>query len=189
MFAEKLSHYVDLPRWWIGSDVVDVASFSAPNTIPYYEVRDNYHTTYRFANGAVSHLTFMMGPAAHFQGDPLQNVIDQQKDDGHDLRYTVVGTKGAAATDIFGRTIRRWKYSDAATHMHCEWVDKLTWDPAEDHFYFHNTHDQTLDIVDRVRKGLPPKTPARDAYQTMRLTFATERATDLGQPVKLDEII
>jgi len=189
MFGEKLSHYVDLPRWWIGSDVTEVASYSAPNTVPYYEVRDNYHATYRFASGAVSHLTFMMGPAAHFAGDPLQNVIDQQLGDGHDLCYKVVGTKGAAATDIFRRRIRRWEYSDAPDYMHCEWVEDLTWDESEDHFYFHNTADQTLDIVDRVLKGLPPKTLPRDAYDTMRLAFAAERSTELGCPVMLDNVV
>jgi len=85
MFGEKLSHYVDLPRWWVGSDVpvTDVYSACAPNVIPYYEVRDNYNTTYRFANGAVGHINFMMALGASFKGDPLQNVVSQQIGDGH----------------------------------------------------------------------------------------------------------
>ena len=53
-FGERLSHYVDLTRWWIGVPVVDVFSACAPNVIPYTQVRDNYHTTYRFQNGAIS---------------------------------------------------------------------------------------------------------------------------------------
>jgi len=44
MFGEKLSHYVDLPRWWVGSPVTEVHSVCAPNLVPYYEVRDNYYT-------------------------------------------------------------------------------------------------------------------------------------------------
>jgi predicted dehydrogenase len=60
MFAEKLCHYVDLPRWWIGSRVTQVHSVSAPNLASPPGVRDNYHTTYRFANGAV---TFRNGAA------------------------------------------------------------------------------------------------------------------------------
>jgi len=45
MFGEKLSHYVDLPRWWVGTSVPvkDVYAVCSPNVIPYYEVRDNYH--------------------------------------------------------------------------------------------------------------------------------------------------
>lgn len=187
MFGEKLSHYVDLPRWWIGSPVVDVTSYSAPNTVPYFEIRDNYHTSYRFANGAVSHLTFMMGPAAHFDGDPLRDMIEQQKDDGHILRYLVVGTKGAAEGDVFRRTLKRWAFSDHPEYMNSQLVQTQTWDAKEDHFYFHCTTDQTKDIVWRVHEGLPPKTSARDALETMKLCFAAEKSSDLARTVKLDE--
>src|ERR1022692_659842 len=41
MFGEKLSHYVDLPRWWIGAEVEEIYAVTAPNVIPYYEVHDN----------------------------------------------------------------------------------------------------------------------------------------------------
>ena len=187
MFGEKLSHYVDVPRWWIGSEVVDVYSACAPNIVPYMEVHDNYHTTYRFANGAVSHLTFLMGHASTFRGDPLQNVIDQQVGDGHSLGYLVVGTKGAAEIQIFGRYMRRWQYDDAEDTITSERVEDLTWDPAEDHLYYHNTTDQTKDIVRRVAAGLPPMTPARDAFQTMRLCFAAEASAERGAVVQLSE--
>ena len=187
MFGEKLSHYVDLQRWWIGAEVSEVSTYSAPNTVPYMEIRDNYHTSCRFANGAVSHLTFMMGPAATFRGDPLQCVTDQQIGDGHALRYFVCGTKGAAETDVFSRSIKRWQYADTPYCQESDVVETLTWDRAEDHAYYHNTHDQTLDIVRRVQEGLPPKTPARDAFETMRLCFAAERSADLRRPVRLDE--
>ncbi len=188
MFGEKLSHYVDLPRWWIGSEVTEVYAACAPNIVPYMEVHDNYHATYRFASGAVSHLTFLMGHAATFRGDPLQNIIDQQVGDGHSLGYVVVGTKGAAEAQIFGRHLRRWEYGDAPDTMTSDWVEDLTWDPAEDHHYYHNTEDQTKDIVRRVAQGLPPATPARDAYETMRLCFAADLAAERGEVVRLSEV-
>lgn len=188
MFGEKLSHYVDLPRWWIGADVADVSSMCAPNVIPYYEVRDNYYTTYRFTNGAVSQLTFMMAPGATFRGDPLQDVVSQQQGDGHALRYLVVGTKGAVETDVFYRTIKRWEFGDSPECFTSDWVETLTWDPAEDHRYFHNTQDQTHDIVHRVKEDLPPKTSARDAYETMKLCFAAELSADRGERVGLAEV-
>jgi predicted dehydrogenase len=187
MFGEKLSHYVDVPRWWIGGDVTDVSTYSAPNSVPYMEIRDNYHSSYRFSTGAVSHLTFMMGPAATFRGDPLQCITDQQIGDGHALRFFVAGSKGAAATDVFVRSIKRWQYTDTPKTLESDLVETLTWDKAEDHLYYHNTHDQTLDIVRRVEQGLPPKTPARDAFETMRLCFAAELSADLQRPVRLDE--
>ena len=187
MFGEKLSHYVDLPRWWINSTVTDVFSVCAPNVVPYYRVRDNYHTTYRFANGAVSHITFSMAPAATFRGDPLQNVVNQQRGDGHELRYFIQGTKGAAATDIYARTIRRWAFGELDGEFTSQLVETLTWEGEEDFTYFHNTKDQARDIVRRVAEGLPPASHAADAYETMRLCFAAEESAETGGIVRLDD--
>lgn len=188
-FGERTSHYVDLTRWWVGSPVTDVFSACAPNVVPYMEVRDNYHTTYRFANGSVSHLSFYLNYPATFKGDPLAgNVTDLQAGDGHKLRYIVVGTKGAAETDVFYRHIKRWQFTDTPDRMESDWVEKLTWTPEEDHFYYHNTTTQTLDVVRRVAKGLPPMNPARDAYETMRLCFAAEKSADIGRSVRMDEV-
>ena len=130
MFGEKLSHYVDLARWWIGDEVEEVYATCAPNVIPYYEVHDNYHCSYRFRNGAVSHLTFMMGPAATFKGDPLQNAVSQQAGDGHVLRYMIYGEKGAAETDVFPRTIKRWEFGENDYGQTSEWVQTETWNPS-----------------------------------------------------------
>jgi predicted dehydrogenase len=64
----------------------------------------------------------------------------------------------------------------------------LTWDAKEDHSYYHNTTDQTRDVVRRVVNGLPPMTPAGDAYDTMRLCFAAEVSADAGGAVRLDDV-
>jgi len=188
MFGEKLSHYVDLPRWWIGDQVEEVYATCAPNVIPYYEVHDNYHCTYRFKNGAVSQLTFMMGVAATFKGDPLQNAVSQQAGDGHTLRYMIYGEKGAAETDVFPRTIKRWEFGENDYGQTSDWVQTETWDSDRDFSYFHNTHDQALDIVRRVVEGEPPKTSPRDALETTRLCFAAELSVKENRPVQLSEL-
>ena len=188
MFGEKLSHYVDLVRWWIGDDVEEVYATCAPNVIPYYEVHDNYHCSYRFKNGGVSQLTFMMGPAATFKGDPLQNAVSQQAGDGHVLRYMVYGDKGAAETDVFPRTIKRWEFGEDDYGQTSAWVQTETWDPKLDFAYFHNTHDQAIDIVRRVADGESPRISPRDALETTRLCFAAELSAAERRPVRLDEI-
>ena len=187
LFGEKLSHYVDLPRWWINDKVEEVFTVCAPNAIPYYETRDNYHATYKFSNGAVSHITFMMSPASHFDGDPLQNVLDQQEGDGHELRFIISGTKGAAETDVFRRAVKRWEYKDDVECMKSVLVEQHTWDAENDNRYFHNTADQACDIVRRVAEGLAPKTPASDALETMELCFAAEQSADLNKVIKLSD--
>ena len=188
MFGEKLSHYVDLVRWWVGDDVEEVHVTCAPNVIPYYEVHDNYHCTYRFKNGAVSQLTFMMGVAASFKGDPLQNAVSQQAGDGHALRYMICGEKGAAETDVFPRTLKRWEFGEDDYGQTSTWVESQTWDPEHDFAWFHNTHDQALDIVRRVAEGEPPSIPPRDALETTRLCFAAELSARERRPVHLDEL-
>lgn len=189
-FGERISHYVDLTRWWVGAPVTEVYSACAPNVVPYSEVRDNYHTTYRFANGAVGHVTYYMNFPATFCGDALaDNITDLQLGDGHELRYLIVGTKGAAETDVFRRRLKRWQFTDTPERMASDWVEDLTWPVEEDHFYYHNTTDQTRDVVRRVAGGLPPMTPARDAYETMRLCFAAEQSADTGSAVRLDDLM
>jgi predicted dehydrogenase len=187
MFGEKLSHYVDLTRWWIGDEVDEIHAACAPNVIPYYEVHDNYHCTYRFKNGAVSHLTFTMGAAATFRGDPLQNAVSQQAGDGHMLRYLIYGEKGAAETDVFPRTIKRWEFGENDYGQTSEWVQTETWNPDLDFAYFHNTHDQALDIVRRVTEGEQPRISPRDALETMRLCFAAELSASENRIVRLGE--
>lgn len=188
MFGEKLSHYVDLVRWWIGDTVEEVYTSCAPNIISYYEVHDNYHCTYRFKSGAVSQLTFMMGPAASFKGDPLQNAVSQQAGDGHALRYMIYGEKGAAETDVFPRSLKRWEFGEDDYGQTSAWVETATWNPERDFAYFHNTHDQALDIVRRVAEGEPPSIHPRDALETTRLCFAAELSATERRPVRLDEL-
>lgn len=188
MFGEKLSHYVDLPRWWIGDKVTSVYSVCAPNNIPYYEIRDNFHTTYKFAQGAVSLLSFTMGAASTFRGDPLQNAVSLQQDGGHELRYLIVGTKGSAVADVFRRKIKRWDFHDTKDMRETTLAEELTWPEEEDDAYFHNTAAQTNDIVDRVQRNLPPMTSARDALETMKLAFAAELSADTGCLINPDEM-
>lgn len=186
MFGEKLSHYIDLQRWLTGDFVVKVISLCAPNVVPYFEVRDNYHTTCRFKNGAVGHLTFMMAPAATWEGDPLQDALALQRDDGHQLRMLVVGSRGAAEADVFNRSLKRWEFNDSDDRMVSRLVENLTWPASEDHCRFHNTQDQTWDIVDRVARGLPPRLAPRDALETMRVCFAAEESATTGEIVDMN---
>ncbi|AQQ71039.1 Inositol 2-dehydrogenase [Limihaloglobus sulfuriphilus] len=189
MFGEKLSHYVDLPRWWIGDKVEKVISMCAPNVIPYYEVKDNYQTTYSFSNGAVSHLSFMMAVAPTMDRDPLQNLISVHMGDGHENRYIIEGTKGAASTSIFDRQIRRWEFGDSDFCMTSELVEEITWDSKYDDKYVHNLEDQDIDIAQRVALGKPPMTDARDSFETMKLVFAAEESANTSDIVRLDDLV
>ncbi len=122
------------------------------------------------------------------QGDPLQNAVSQQSGDGHELRYMIYGNKGAAETHVFPRTIKRWEFGENAYGQTSSWVQTETWNPDDDFAYFHNTHEQALDIVRRVVEGAPPKISARDALETTRLCVAAELSAAENRPVRLAEV-
>lgn len=189
MFGEKLSHYVDLPRWWIGGQVAEVYSLCAPNAIQHYRVRDNYQTTYRFEGGAVSHLSFMMAPAGTVTHDPLAGWSADLKEVGHELRFLIQGTDGAAATDVYGRRLQRWSFEHTSERLVSTLVEDVTWPTEENERYYHNTYDQTRDVVQRVAEGLPPRNAAFDALETMRLCFAAEQSAEIGESISLAKAI
>jgi predicted dehydrogenase len=108
--------------------------------------------------------------------------------DGQTLKYLITGTRGAIETDVVFSTLKRWTFRDGERRFESHGAECLTWTPEESFRYVHNTLDQTLDIIRRVQRGEEPKTPARDAYETMRLAFAAERSADEQRTVYLSEM-
>mgnify|MGYP003311235073 CR=1 FL=1 len=53
LIGEKLSHYLDLQRWFMGSEPDTVFSVTSPRVLPYVEYHDNHNITTRFKNGGV----------------------------------------------------------------------------------------------------------------------------------------
>ena len=86
-------------------------------------------------------------------------------------------------------SLKRWKFTEKAGKFINKLVETITWDKTEDDFWFHNTYDQSHDVIRRVSEGLPPSTSARDAYETMRLCFAAEQSADEKRAVQLDETL
>ncbi|MBI4244402.1 MAG: Gfo/Idh/MocA family oxidoreductase, partial [Planctomycetes bacterium] len=188
LIGEKLSHYLDLPRWWIGDEVTEVFSMHAPNFITYFNHPDNHQISCKFANGAVSTLNFIMGIAETDGGDPLQDVLVKQADDGHALKYIIYGTKGAIETDIFRRRIRRWEFTDGPKQLESKLVETITFTKNEDSEWFHNTYGQNQAIARLVAEGKKPENPASDSYETMKLCFAAEISEKEGRIVNLSEL-
>lgn len=96
--------------------------------------------------------------------------------------------RGAIETDVFQRRFRRWEFGDSEKCLTSRIVECHTWDPAQDNRYFHDTATQAHDVVRRVIEGLPPRTTARDALQTMRVVEAAEHSAQLRRPVRIEEL-
>ena len=105
LFMEKLCHYVDLPRWWVGGPVTHFSAAAAENICPYSDFPDNVEATYRFDNGVISHLTFVAGLAAdRAPGVPVY-------DRGFRLCYQLVGSHGAIGYPLGSSGISRVRCS------------------------------------------------------------------------------
>lgn len=187
LIGEKLSHYLDLQRWFMGSPVQEVFSMTAPNAVAYFNHPDNHQINLRFANGAIANLNFVMHIGETDHTDPLLEMLDKQSDDGHYLQFHIFGTRGAIETDVFRRRIRRWTFSDGPKQLVSEIVETVTFPKEEDLEWFHNVHDQNLRIAELVAKGLPPENPVHDSFETMKTGFAAEMSEREKRVVRLSE--
>ena len=188
LIAEKLSHYLDLPRWWLADEVVEVYSINAPNFVTYFNHPDNHQIMFKFKNGAASSLCFIMGVAESYEGDILQDVVAKQAEDGHRLSHMIYGSKGAIETDVFRRYLRRWEFTDSPEKLVSTLVETVTFTKDEDKAGFHNTHDHIVKVSELVAKGKPPMISSEDAFNSMKLVFAAEISERENRVVKLSEI-
>lgn len=190
LIGEKLSHYLDLQRWFFSRPVESVYSLSAPKVVEYFRHRDNHQIMTKFSGGGVGVLNFIMYLAETYEHDPLQELLAKQADDGHSLQYHIVGTKGAIETDVFKRRIRRWEFNDApeCPCIQSKIVETITFKKEEDQIWFHNTHGQNVRVAELAAKGLPPEVSAKDAFETMKFCFAAEQSEDEQRIVRISEL-
>lgn len=188
LIGEKLSHYLDGLRWYMGSSVVEVFSMTAPNAVDYFNHPDNHQISLRFANGAIANLNFVMHLAETDAADPLLEVMEKQADDGHSLQYHLFGTQGAIETDVFKRRVRRWKFSDSPKQMVSEIDETVTFPKEEDQKWFHNVYGQDLRIAELVAEGRPPENPVSDSFESMKVCFAAEISEREKRVVSLAEL-
>jgi predicted dehydrogenase len=187
LIGEKLSHYLDAQRWFIGSQVEEVFSMNAPNVVDYFNHPDNHHINLRFANGAVSNLNFVMYIAESDHTDPLLEMLEKQSDDGHSLTFHIFGTKGAIETDVFRRRIRRWEFTDSPERIVSTIAETVNYTKDDDNQWIHNVHGQNMHIAELVMKGMAPENPVLDSYETMKVGFAAEISEREKRIVKISE--
>ena len=187
LIGEKLSHYLDLQRWFMGCNPATVYSVNSPNVVPYFNHHDNHNIVTKFTNGGVGVLNFIMYNAETLHKDPLIDVLTKQSDDGHFLQYLICGTKGAIETDVFRRRLRRWQFSDGEKHMESKIVETITYTPEEDQVWIHNTAGQNIRILELIAQGKGPEVQPEDAYETMRFCFAAAESEATGKIIDMSQ--
>ena len=161
---------------------------NAPNVVHYFNHPDNHQINMRFENDAISNLNFLMYLGETDHTDPLLEMLDKQSDDGHYLKYHIIGTKGAIETDVFRRRIRRWEFGESPIQITSKIVETIKYGKEDDGKWIHNTHGQNVRVVELVAKGLPPENSASDAFESMKAGFAAEISERERRVVKLSEM-
>ncbi len=188
LIGEKLSHYLDLQKWFFDDIPETVYSVSAPNAVSYFNHPDNHQIITRYHRGGIASLNFIMHLAETDHTDPLLEMLEKQSDDGHCLQYHIYGDKGAIETDVFHRRIRRWEFTDSPKQLVSRIVESISFPKENDQEWFHNVRGQNLRIAELVACGLPPDNSATNSYDSMRLCFASEVSFRENRIVSFDEI-
>ena len=187
LIGEKLSHYLDLQRYFFNADFESVYAIAAPKVVPFCNHHDNHQIMTTFPGGKVGVLNFIMPIGETWDPNEKREMLEKQLDDGHYLSYHILGTKGAIETDVFRRRIRRWEYSDAPDTLKSTIVETLTFPKEEDQEYFHNVFGQDLAVLELFAQGKPSQMNTLDAYGTMRLCFAAELSELDGKIISIKD--
>lgn len=187
LIGEKLSHYLDLQRYFFDDEFESIYSLSSKKVVPYFNHRDNHQMLIRFPGDRVGVLNFIMYIAETYHADPLRELHEKQSDDGHCLTFHICGDKGALETDLFRCRLRRWQFTDTPRRMESDIVETYKYPSEESLEHCHNTLGQNLKVIERVAKGEKPEVTANDAYQTMKLCFAAELSEDTGEIIRHDD--
>lgn len=105
-------------------------------------------------------------------------LLSRQRHEGYRLYYQLVGTEGALEANVFFRELRVFHHPGKPGQAKSNLVRVESWEPEEDHLWFHNTADEKKDVARRAALGLPPAIDPEDAAETMRLCFAFETAAE-----------
>ena len=181
LFFEKLCHQIDTFRMLLGCDPVEVSAVSARNSLDHYEVPDNMYATFRFPEGKVAHISFIVGRAADVDDHSNEEYIDKM----HWLEYIIIGTKGSISMPL-------WNQELVVTHTEGDVVTldrriPLSGKSAE--APYHDIRPELDMFFTAIKEGRRSELTADDSIRTMQAVFAAEKsAAENGKPVKVAEI-
>lgn len=187
LIGEKLSHYLDLQRFFFDADFESVYALAAPKVVPFCNHHDNHQIMTRFPGGRTGCLNFVMALAETWDPAETREMLEKQSDDGHALSYHICGTGGAIETDVFRRRLRRWEFYDAPKTLGSRIVETETFTPEEDQSYFHNVYGQDLAVLELFARGKNPEMDTVSAYETMKFCFAAELSENNGRIIFADD--
>ncbi len=183
MVLEKLSHYVDLVRWYVDDEVREVRTITPGRIIPHFEIMDNLRVMMIFRNGATGaiHFSFTRSPAC--EQDSFKKDSAKLQDDFID--FSLTGSQGSLSFNRWHRKLNVILYRNGGQF-------RPRRERAEDYTQtdmaqlMHDNRGELSDVVRLVQEGKPAYTSPADSLETMRVCFAAEESADLGKSVFLE---
>lgn len=177
MILEKLSHYIDLMRWWTVRSVTSIETLAPRGVVPYFQVLDNLRMNLAFDGGATGaiHFSFTRMPAVLPGGaKPATDLTDM-------IDYLIVGTAGSLSFNNWFSRLNVVRYQGADGRFVPAVARVEDYSDMSKHKLVHDNTTELADVVRRVAEGQPPMTNPRDSLETMRVCLAAEESARAGQ--------
>jgi predicted dehydrogenase len=181
MVLEKLSHYVDLMRWWTGRAVTSIETLAPRGVVPYFRVLDNLRMNLAFEGGATGaiHFSFTRMPAVVPGGaKPAADLTDM-------IDYLIVGTTGSLSFNNWFSRLNVVRYVGADGRFVPTVARVEDYSEMSKHKLVHDNTTELADVVRRVAEGRPPMTDPYDSLETMRACLAAEESARAGRRIQL----
>ncbi len=175
LFYEKLCHQVDLFRHLLGEPRRCLA-IAAPRVISHYGIDDNCTAIFAFAAGALGTIGFDTRRAVQVDGTVVPERVCEGRDAGHFYELTVSGDRGAATFDPWTESLDVVRYNHRPDLL-SERVRRVDLRSLPG---MYDMGPQDGDFLTRVRDGLAPRHPARDALESMRWVERAEESLRRG---------
>lgn len=187
LYFMEVCHEIDLFRHWFG-DIAAVQSFSVPNVLPQY--RDG------MPDNVCTHLWFRSGMRGLVLTSHTSSVFDakpaQYGDYGHDMVFTITGTRGALRVDCVAQKLLVCRYAefhpdaDRGLRVELDRVEDYTTMPHQE--FHHDTTGNMQRFIRSMSLGEPPHQDAADAWLTHVVCLAAERSARENAPrIEIEE--
>ena len=160
-------HNIDLLRWMMGDDIVEVVGMTDNLNHPYIEAEDLGLALVKFANGSYGII------------EGTTNVYPQNLEE----TLYIFGEKGTVkAGGKSVNTIEEWKFADNLDNPE-EIKKKYCENPPNVYGFGHNP--LYADVIDAIKNNREPYVTAEDGRRALELVLAIYKSAAEGRSVKL----
>lgn len=160
-------HNIDLLRWMMGDDIVEVFAYTDNLVHPYIEAEDLGLAIIKFSNGSYGLI------------EGTNNVYPQNLEE----TLYIFGQKGTVkAGGKSVNIIEEWSFSDALDDPN---EVKATYHENPPNVYGFGHNPLYADVIDAIQNDRQPYVTAEGGKRAMELVLAIYKSAAEGKPVKL----